>query len=364
MISDNEQTYLDGLVEVLTRGDQYLYGERTQSARLSVTGSKHVYDVGENIPFLTTKHVKPDLVIPELIWFMRGDTNIQFLEENGVGIWTANAFQNYLESTGQASNVEQYSEEWKQRKDAFAERIRDDDGFAAEHGDLGPVYGKMWRDYPNPEGDNVDQLGSNVEALRNGEQSTRHVVNAWHPAYTDDVALPPCHAFFQFHNCGGKLDITLTQRSTDAFLGEPFNIASYSLLNKIVAADAGLEPGKLHHFHGNKHLYCGSAERKKWYADSENREWLRRSIQDVKADGRRSEYHALKETLESRLPDEEPAMNCSDHIPLALEQLGREAYKPPSVEVISGKPFNEYNVDEVVVSDYDHQPFIPARMAV
>ena len=281
MISDNEQTYLDGLVEVLTRGDQYLYGERTESARLSVTGSKHVYDVGEDTPFLTTKHVKPGLVIPELIWFMRGDTNIQFLEQNGVGIWTANAFQNYLESTGQASSVEQYSDEWKQRKDAFAERIRDDDDFAAEHGDLGLVYGKMWRDYPNPKGDNVDQLGSHVDGLRNGEQSTRHVVNAWHPAYIDDVALPPCHAFFQFHNRGGKLDITLTQRSTDAFLGEPFNIASYSLLNKIVAADAGLQPGKLHHFHGNKHLYCGAEERQGWYGDEDNREWLGRGVEDV-----------------------------------------------------------------------------------
>ena len=363
MISDNEQTYLDGLVEVLTRGDQYVYGERTQSARLSVTGSKQVYDIEDDIPFLTTKYVKPDLVVPELIWFMRGDTNIQFLEEHGVGIWTANAFQNYLESTGQASDLEQYSEEWKQRKDAFAERIQDDDDFAAEHGDLGPVYGKMWRDYPSPNGDNVDQLGSHVEALRDGEQSTRHIVNAWHPGHIDDVALPPCHAFFQFHNRGGKLDISLTQRSTDAFLGEPFNIASYGLLDRIVAADAGLRPGKLHHFHGNKHLYCGTDERRQWYADSENRKWLRESVEDVVDADSRSEFHELRDVLEGHLPDERESVSHSDHVPLALEQLARDGYEPPTVSVAE-KQFDSFNVGDVTVAEYEHRPYIPARMAV
>lgn len=363
MVSDNEAVYLDGLVEVLTRGDQYVLDERTESARLSVTGSKHTYDIGDNVPFLTTKHVKPDLVVPELIWFMRGDTNIQYLEENGVGIWTANAFQNYLETTGEEDEFEQYSDEWKWRKDAFANRIRNDDDFAREHGDLGPVYGKMWRDFPNPDGDNIDQLGSHVEDIRKGHQSTRHLINAWHPVYLDDVALPPCHYSFQLHNRGDKLDITLSQRSTDSFLGEPFNIASYGLLTKIIAEDAGLEPGKLHHFHGNKHLYCGTGERNRWYAEEENRRWLWYSIQDVMSSGDRAEFSTLKDELESRLPDERESMRRSDHIPLALQQLSREGYNPPTVEVSGGR-FEDYTVDDVSVGNYEHDPFIRGRMAV
>ena len=363
MVSDNEAMYLDGLVEVLTRGDQYVLDERTESARLSVTGSKHTYDIGDNVPFLTTKHVKPGLVVPELIWFMRGDTNIQYLEENGVGIWTANAFQNYLETTGQEDEFEQYSDEWNRRKDAFANRIRNDDDFAREHGDLGPVYGKVWRDFPNPDGDNIDQLGSHVEDIRRGRQSTRHLINAWHPVYLDDVALPPCHYSFQLHNRGDKLDITLSQRSTDSFLGEPFNIASYGLLTKIIAEDAGLEPGKLHHFHGNKPLYCGTGERKQWYADNENREWLRHSVEDVMNGGSREEFHSLKSVLEKRVPPEDDYTKRSDHIPLVLEQLGRQGYEPPEV-TLSAKRFDDYGVEEVSINDYNHCSHIRGRMAV
>lgn len=364
---DLDSAYEKGLLDILTRGDHYIYGERTKSQRLSATGGEYVYELENGdgdptVPMPTTKYVNSENVVAELTWFMRGKTNIKYLEDRGVGIWTPNAFDQYVDREGW--DVEQGDEDWSQWLNWFKGMIKADEGFAAEHGDLGKVYGAMWRDFPGPGGESVDQLGRHVQELREGKQSTRHVVNAWHPSYVDEVALPPCHVQFQLHNRNGRLDVTLTQRSTDAFLGEPYNITSYSLLDHILANDAGLKPGQLRHFHGNHHLYCGAGRRAAWYADEDNRRWLRESVKDVVRGGERSGFKGLKETLEDRLPPESAEMRRSDHVPLALEQLSRQPYSDPTVSLPAGAAFGAIDVEDVVVDAYDHHAYIPGRMAV
>ena len=357
------EEYHRSLLDVLTRDNQYVYESRTASDRLSVTSGHNTYDLSDGYPLGTTKRLDFENIVHELIWFKNGETNVKYLVDNDVPIWNDNAFDQFLKETGLGEGVEKYSEEWKTLKDSYVSSIRQDEDFAAEHGDLGPVYGKMWRAYPTEDGD-VDQLGRIVEDLRDGVSSTRHIVDAWHPGLVEKMALPPCHTMYQFHKRGDSLDVTLSpQRSTDAFLGEPYNVASYALLTEIVANDAGLEPGVFYHHHGNHHLYCGDEPRSSWYKERANREWLRDAVQTA-LDDDRERFKAVREDLESRLPDERPGKERLDHVPLALEQLSREPYDKPKVDITDGKRFEAVGREDIVLADYEHHPGIRARMAV
>ena len=207
--------YLDLLRDVLDNGVDR--GDRTGTGTRSVFGRQARFDLGEGFPALTTKKLHLRSIIVELLWFLRGDTNVAFLRENGVSIW----------------------DEW-----------------ADESGELGPVYGKQWRSWAAPDGRVIDQIAGVVEEIRTHPNSRRLVVSAWNPADVDAMALPPCHCLFQFRVAEGRLDCQLYQRSADIFLGVPFNIASYALLTMMVARVTGLGAGEFVHTFGDLHLYA------------------------------------------------------------------------------------------------------------
>ena len=219
MTNHADAQYLALLQRILAEGATKT--DRTGTGTLSVFGHQMRFDLAEGFPLLTTKKLHTRSIFGELLWFLRGDTNIAWLHENDISIW----------------------DEW-----------------ADENGDLGPVYGAQWRSWPAPDGGSIDQIAQVIDQIRNRPDSRRHIVVAWNPAEVDDMALPPCHMMFQFYVADGRLSCQMYQRSADTFLGVPFNIASYALLTHMVAQVTGLEPGEFVHTFGDAHLYSNHLE--------------------------------------------------------------------------------------------------------
>ncbi len=213
------QPYLQLLSDILENGTDK--SDRTGTGTRSLFGYQMRFDLSKGFPLVTTKKLHLKSIIYELLWFIRGETNVRWLQERGVSIW----------------------DEW-----------------ADENGDLGPVYGSQWRSWPAPDGRKIDQLQAVVDQIRAKPDSRRHIVSAWNPAEVDNMALPPCHALFQFYVANGKLSCQLYQRSADSFLGVPFNIASYALLTHMVAQVCELEVGDFVHTLGDAHLYSNHFE--------------------------------------------------------------------------------------------------------
>jgi len=211
--------YLDLMRHVRDRG--VVKADRTGTGTVSVFGYQMRFDLSAGFPVVTTKKLHLRSIIHELLWFLKGDTNIRYLKDNGVSIW----------------------DEW-----------------ADESGELGPVYGYQWRNWPTPDGRHIDQIAQIIQQLKTNPDSRRIIVSAWNVADVDNMALPPCHAFFQFYVADGKLSCQLYQRSADIFLGVPFNIASYALLTMMVAQVTGLQPGEFIHTLGDAHLYSNHLE--------------------------------------------------------------------------------------------------------
>lgn len=216
------QQYLNLLNRILTEGTQK--GDRTGTGTLSIFGHQMRFDLRDGFPLLTTKKLHLKSIIYELLWFLRGDTNVHYLQEHGVRIWN----------------------EW-----------------ADENGELGPVYGHQWRSWPDYKGGTIDQIKNVVDMIKHNPDSRRMLVTAWNPAEVEDMALPPCHCLFQFYVADGRLSLQLYQRSADSFLGVPFNIASYALLLQMIAQITGLEAGEFIHTTGDTHLYLNHLEQAK-----------------------------------------------------------------------------------------------------
>lgn len=214
--------YHDLLSHLLEQGTPK--SDRTGTGTLSVFGYQMRFNLQDGFPVLTTKKLHLRSIIHELLWFLKGETNIQYLKDNGVSIW----------------------DEW-----------------ADENGNLGPVYGYQWRSWPNPDGTSTDQIAKVIEQIKSKPDSRRHIVSAWNPSLVDQMALPPCHAMFQFYVADGKLSCQLYQRSADTFLGVPFNIASYALLTMMVAQVCDLQPGDFVWTGGDVHLYSNHIEQAK-----------------------------------------------------------------------------------------------------
>ena len=227
--------------------------DRTGVGTRSIFGYQMRFNLSDGFPLLTTKRVHFKSILHELLWFIRGDTNIRYLVSNGVNIWNDWPYQNWLKETGQNVKYQTYSLEWRANMKEFVEKIKEDDEFASKYGDLGPVYGRQWRNFGG-----VDQLVQLIDDLNNNAHSRRLIVSAWNP---EDIpimvksGLPPCHTLFQFYVADGKLSCQLYQRSADVFLGVPFNIASYALLTFMIAKVTGFEPGDFVHTFGDAHLY-------------------------------------------------------------------------------------------------------------
>jgi thymidylate synthase len=234
--------------------------DRTGTGTLSVFGHQMRFDLQAGFPMMTTKKLHLKSILHELIWFIRGETNIRYLCQNSVRIWDDWPYAKYKASGDfQGEDIR-----------GFAERIAEDSAFAEKWGELGPVYGHQWRSWPGPNGA-VDQLKQVLEDLRRNPDSRRHIVSAWNPGYIDQMALPPCHAFFQFYVAEGKLSCQLYQRSADIFLGVPFNIASYALLVHFMARDLGLGVGDFVHTLGDAHIYSNHIDQVKLQISREPR---------------------------------------------------------------------------------------------
>lgn len=260
--------YEDLLREVLASGTPR--GDRTGTGTISRFGAQLRFPLHERFPLVTTKRVHVRSVVAELLWFLRGESNIGWLRERGVTIW----------------------DEW-----------------ADERGELGPVYGVQWRSWPDGRGGTIDQIAQVIEQIRRDPESRRLVVSAWNVAELPRMALPPCHALFQFHVADGRLSCQLYQRSADLFLGVPFNIASYSLLTCMIAAQTGLEPGEFVWTGGDCHIYA-------------------------------------------------------NHVEQVRTQLEREPFPPPVLRLAPRDSIFEYEIDDVTFEEYRHHPAIPAPIAV
>ena len=261
--------YEDLLRDVLEHGTHK--SDRTGTGTLSVFGRQLRFDLSKSFPLITTKRVHFKSVAVELLWFLRGDTNVKWMQDQGVTIW----------------------DEW-----------------ADADGELGPVYGVQWRSWPTPDGGHIDQIAELIENLKSNPDSRRHIVSAWNVSELKDMALPPCHAFFQFYVADGKLSCQLYQRSADTFLGVPFNIASYALLTLMIAQQTGLEPGEFVWTGGDVHIY-------------------------------------------------------DNHMDQVLKQLAREPYEYPQLN-ITRKPDSifDYTLEDFEVVGYQHHPTIKAPIAV
>ncbi|MGO1435585.1 MAG: thymidylate synthase [Canibacter sp.] len=260
--------YEDLLRDVFENGTAK--GDRTGTGTRSVFGRQIRFDLSESFPLITTKRVHFKSVVIELLWFLRGEGNTSFLKENGVTIW----------------------DEW-----------------ADENGDLGPVYGVQWRNWPTPNGEYIDQIQTLVSNLKQDPESRRHIVSAWNVGELDQMALAPCHALFQFYVADGKLSCQLYQRSADMFLGVPFNIASYSLLTLMLAQQLGLEPGEFVWTGGDCHIY-------------------------------------------------------DNHVEQVQTQLSREAFPYPTIEIAEKPSIFDYDFDDFTLVGYEHHPGIKAPVAV
>ncbi len=306
-LNDFDREYHKLLKHILNNGNKK--GDRTGVGTISIFGYQMRFDLSKGFPLLTTKKVFYKGIFHELLWFLRGDTNIRYLCENKVGIWNEWPFQNYLKENKLEKKFPKYSDEWKEEMKNFVSKIISDDKFSKKWGELGPVYGKQWRDF-----NGVDQIKDVIEQIKTNPNSRRLIVSAWN---ANDVpkmvksGLPPCHCLYQFYVNDGKLSAQLYQRSCDTFLGVPFNIASYSLLVHIIAEICNLEVGEFVWTGGDVHIYL-------------------------------------------------------NHIEQVKEQLSRESFNPPKLIIKDRgqKKIEDFKFDDLEVTNYKSQSPIKAPIAV
>lgn len=305
-----DHEYLSLMQQILDHGE--LKGDRTGTGTKSIFGTQMRFDLQKHFPLLTTKKVFFKMIAHELLWFLNGSTNIQYLVQNNVHIWSEWPYKAYLLKQGSAM-PEINGDEWNTGLKEFEDRIATDPEFARQHGELGPVYGYQWRNWPAANGEHIDQITNVINQIKNNPNSRRMIVSAWNVADIDEMAksgLPPCHCLFQFYVADGKLSCQLYQRSCDFFLGVPFNIASYALLVIMIAKVTGLEPGEFIWTGGDTHIY-------------------------------------------------------TNHFDQAREQLAREPKTPPQLRIARDvKDIFDFKIEDFEVVDYDPHPYIKAPIAV
>lgn len=268
-MSHPENAYLNMCRHVLETGGKK--EDRTGTGTYSVFGYQMRFDLSKGFPLLTTKRIPFRLIASELLWFINGDTNIRYLLQNNNNIWNEWAFKNWVESEEydgpdmtnfghRCLQDDQFKILYEKEMDQFKKKILDDVEFACKYGELGPVYGKQWRQWKNARGETIDQLKNVIQEIKRNPDSRRLLVVAYNPGEVAGMALPPCHSLFQFYVADGKLSCQLYQRSGDVFLGVPFNIASYALLTHLIAHECGLDVGDFVHTFGDAHIYTNHIE--------------------------------------------------------------------------------------------------------
>jgi len=311
--------YLQLCQTILANGS--VKNDRTGTGTKSIFGYQMRFNLSKGFPLMTTKKTAMRLITSELLWFLKGDTNVKTLISERNHIWDEWAFEKWVKSedyTGpdmtdfgiRASQDEQFQEIVDEQMTIFREKILTDENFAHTYGDLGPVYGRQWRSWPGQNGQSIDQLKKVIDSIKKNPDSRRHIVTAWNPSEVDQMALPPCHTFFQFYVADNKLSCQLYQRSADVFLGVPFNIASYALLTHLIAKECNLEVGDFVHTLGDAHIY-------------------------------------------------------SNHMDQVMEQLSREPRELPNLVISNEKTsIFELETKDITVENYNPHPRIKAPIAV
>jgi thymidylate synthase len=367
--------YHDLTKRVLLQGD-FQFNQRTGLGTIAQFGDMSRYDLREGFPVMTTKKVGIFTSAKEMFWFMRGERNFESLLQQGVHFWDGNAFDLYLKRQGIHHKVKKHTSQWGEEYATYLARVKDWPGFAREEGDLGPVYGFQWRHWPKFVKDEtgnwvrgeVDQLKGAIEKLKRDPSSRQNIVTAWNPADIPDMALPPCHALFQFNSVDGNLDVLMFQRSCDLFLGVPFNITGYSLLTHLVAKEAGLKPRYFVHQYGNVHAYTGIAPRSEFLADkvvlNEFRELFEVAANSINP----NIFLDVRDWYNEHAPAEGEGHEGKDHVPALLTQLSRVPKGRPKLEITSDASFDETiqrsPKDVLKLDGYYPYPAIPAVMAV
>lgn len=318
-MAELEEPYLQLIRDILDHGHKK--DDRTKTGTISLFGYQMRFDLGKGFPLLTTKKVPLGLIKSELLWFLNGDTNIQYLLKHKNHIWDEWAFKKWVESDEyegpdmtdfglRCQKDPKFDKVYREQMKLFCDRMVNDDEFAKRYGDLGNVYGAQWRHWKTSKGETIDQIKNVIEEIKTNPDSRRLIVTAWNPEDVPTSALPPCHSLFQFYVNDGKLSCQLYQRSGDVFLGVPFNIASYSLLTHLIARECGLEVGEFVHTLGDAHIY-------------------------------------------------------SNHIEQVKEQLKRTPKKAPTLWLNPEKKhLEDFDVADIKVIDYDPAPAIKAPVAV
>lgn len=315
----NEQAYLDLCELILSKGNQK--DDRTNTGTTSLFGQQIRFTLQDGFPLLTTKKVPFRLIASELLWFLKGDTNIRYLLEHNNNIWNEWAFKKWVESADyegpdmtdfgiRSQQDEEFNEIYQKQLNLFKDKILTDDVFSEKYGDLGFVYGKQWRRWKTTQNETIDQIANVIHDIKTNPNSRRLIVSAWNPEDIPSMALPPCHTLFQFYVEDGKLSCQLYQRSADLFLGVPFNIASYALLTHLIANECGLEVGEFVHTFGDVHIY-------------------------------------------------------SNHMDQIQEQLTRDVKDMPQLKINNlEKSIYDFDVDDFEIIGYDPHPSIKAPVAV
>jgi|SRR5690625_996192 len=288
----NEEAYLHLCEDILTNGN--VKEDRTNTGTYSMFGKQIRFNLQDGFPLLTTKRVAFRLIASELLWFLKGDTNIRYLLKHNNNIWNEWAFQKWVTSeeyTGpdmtdfgiRSQKDHDFNDLYKEQMELFKQRILEDDAFAKQFGDLGFVYGKQWRRWQTSSSETIDQVKDVIKSIKTNPDSRRHIVSAWNPEDIPHMALPPCHTLFQFYVADGKLSCQLYQRSADLFLGVPFNIASYALLTHLIAKECNLEVGEFIHTFGDVHIYSNHIDQIKLQLSREGKDLPKLMFNTTKA---------------------------------------------------------------------------------
>jgi thymidylate synthase len=368
------QQYLDHCKAILTHKRSNFKGGSKESGLISLFGYQNEYDLGEGFPLLTTKEMKIDSIVHELIWFLQGGTNIKYLEDNKCSIWRADTFQHNLPEMIKegifSEGMKKYSPDWDKAMKEFGQRIREDSNFAERWGNTGPIYGKQWRkweyqDKETKEQKQLDQLGRVLNNMRKNPIGKKHLVSAWNPVDVPEMSLPPCHVMYQMtSNEQGELELQLYQRSCDEFLGVPFNIASYAMLTQIIAQELNLIPKTFIHTFGDSHFYTGPEKRAQWYKDNmkDLQTKVKNAIEMEETFCSKTGYLDTLEWINKNAP-ENGLDEKYDHVTAVLEQMSREPRPLPEL-IIAKKPFDQLKFEDFVIKDYNPYPAINRKMSV
>lgn len=368
------QQYLDHCKAILTHPRSNFKGGSKESGLISLFGYQNEYDLREGFPLLTTKKMYTNSIIHELIWFLKGETNIKYLEDNKCSIWRADTFQHNLPQMIKEGifpeGMKKYSPDWDKAMEEFGQRIREDSKFAERFGESGPIYGRQWRkweysDKETGEQKQLDQLGRVLNNMRKNPIGKKHLVSAWNPVDVPEMSLPPCHVMYQMTaNEQGELELQLYQRSCDQFLGVPFNIASYAMLTQIIAQELNLTPKTFVHTFGDSHFYTGPEARAQWH--KENLKGLQQGISIAMMDEKHGEgkegYLKVLDWVNKNAP-QNGLDEKYDHVTAVLEQLSREPRALPKL-TITKKPFDKLEFSDFIISEYNPYPAISRKMSV